>query len=81
MNSTDGTIRDFARWPGYYRKWRELFKYIWDNKTETKTRDGRKWFGDRYFNTWEELFDWWADRKRKLPDEKEECQGLTELFS
>ncbi len=71
------TQMEFDRWPGYERKWKELFKYIFERRSGTLQRDGRIWFGDRYFSSSEEMFDWWLSRKG-LP--KVECQGLIELF-
>jgi len=74
-----GRERQFARWPGYERKWKELFRNIWERRTGTFLKDGRQWFGNRCFTRWEEVWDWWLSDK-PLPKE-DECQGLLEMFS
>jgi len=49
MAGRKGRLRQFARWPGFARKWRELFHNIWNKRTGTIQRGGKHWFGDRYF--------------------------------
>ena len=68
----------FKRWPGFERKWKELFRNIWKKRTGSTQRDGRAWFGDRYFSSWEEMWNWWMQDKN-LPDEK--CTGLVGMLS
>ncbi len=81
QNSKAGRLRDFERWPGYERKWKKLFRDVWDRRTGTTQRGGRIWFGDRYFDNWEEMWEWWVSGG-SLPKEKDEpCQGMVELFS
>ncbi len=74
-----GREREFARWPGFERKWKQLFQRVWDRRTGSNQRDGRIWFGDRYFSNWQEMWDWWLSDE-PLP-KNEKCQGLLELFS
>lgn len=73
MSGKKGRLRDFARWPGFERKWKKLFQDTWNMRTGTEQRDGRIWFGDRYFTCWEEMYEWWLNDE-PLPDE-EECQA------
>ena len=72
--------RQFARWPGYEKLWRRTFQRIWEKRTGSTQRDGRQWFGDRHFESWEEMWEWWLNDD-PLPGEKHDCQGLMELFS
>ncbi len=80
MSSKANKARDFARWPNYEKKWRQLFRDIWNKRTGTIQRDGRIWFGDRYFENDEKLWDWWR-LNQSLPKKDEPCQGMLELFS
>ncbi|MFH0851575.1 MAG: phosphoadenosine phosphosulfate reductase family protein [Candidatus Peregrinibacteria bacterium] len=74
MAGKAGRMRQFERWPHYYRAWRELFRFTWNKRHGGIQKDGRVWFGDRYFTTWEEMFDWWlSDQSLKNRDE---CMGL-----
>ncbi len=70
--------QDFTRWPGYERKWKRLFQRLWEKRAGKKQRDGREWFGNRYFENWQEMWDWWMS-DGPLP--KEECQGGLELWA
>jgi len=74
-----GRLKEFARWPGFERKWKELFQQTWELRTGGVQRDGRQWFGDRYFSNWEEMWEWWLNDE-PLPKEEHQCQGLLELF-
>ncbi len=79
MSGKKGRLKQFARWPGYERKWKQLFNRLWERKTGSTQRDGRVWFGDRYFSNWQEMWDWWLNDK-PLPSDK--CQGgLLEMLS
>ncbi len=71
--------QEFARWPRYEQKWKQLFQKVWDRRTGSLQRDGRVWFGNQYFDSWQEMWNWWLS-DGPLPKD-EECQGLLELFS
>ncbi len=71
--------KEFARWPGYERKWKELFRKTWETLTGKTQRNGQQWFGDRYFACWEEMWRWWLFDE-PLPKEDDKCQGLLEMF-
>lgn len=72
-------VQNFERWPHYKRAWMKLFENIWNKRSGKKQRDGRDWFGDRHFDTWQEMWEWWL-YETPLPKD-DECQGLTEYFS
>jgi len=59
MAGKAGRLRAFARWPRYEYLWRRLFDRIWAKRHNAKQRDGRDWFGDRYFDNANEMFEWW----------------------
>ena len=59
----------FQRWPKYEKAWKSSFKVLWNKKSGSFTRDGRKWFGDRYFETSEELWEWYKTNKSIPKDE------------
>ena len=82
MAGQAGREREFARWPGYERKWKQLFRDIWQRRTGSQQRDGREWFGNRFFDNWEEMWDWWMSDD-PLPGEKtgDGCQDQLDLFS
>ncbi len=80
MSRKANRLRDFKRWPGYERKWKKLFEDVWNKRTGSLQRDGRIWFGDHYFDDWEELWAWWMS-DGSLPKVDEPCQGVVELFS
>ncbi len=69
---------EFARWPKHEKAWKKLFEWTWNRRTGSLQRDGRIWFGDRFFTCWEEMWEWWLNDE---PLDKEECQGTMELFS
>jgi len=75
-----GKLKQFARWPGYERKWRQLFQDIWAKRSGTTQRDGQRWFGNRHFANREEMWQWWVSSD-SLPKKDEPCQGMLELFS
>ncbi len=78
MSGKAGRLRAFARWPAFERMWKRLFRQTWERRTGSLQRDGRVWFGDRYFDNWEEMWEWWLN-DGPLPGD--ECQGTLELFS
>lgn len=78
MSRKAGRERDFARWPGYKRKWQQLFQRVWNRRTGLLQRDGRIWFGDRFFDNWEEMWEWWMNDE-PLP-KSDECQGQLEMW-
>jgi len=75
---TANRLKEFVRWPGYERKWKQLFRDTWDMRTGKPQRNGKQWFGDRFFANWEAMWEWWLSDE-PLPTDK--CQGLVELFS
>jgi hypothetical protein len=80
MARKGGRLKQFARWPGFERKWKKLFRQTWELRTGMTQRDGRQWFGARNFASWEEMWEWWLNDE-PLPGKEEKCQGLLELFS
>jgi phosphoadenosine phosphosulfate reductase len=78
MGTPEQRKRQFARWPKFQAAWKRAFQWQWEHRHGGKTKDGRPWFGDRYWTSWEEMWDWWLSNK-PLPTET--CQGFTELFS
>jgi len=80
MAYTKIRIREFERWPRFERRWRWVFERVWKRKHGTMQRDGRQWFGDRYFSGWEEMWSWWLHDER-LPGQKDECQGTLEMWA
>jgi hypothetical protein len=63
MAGEAGRRHEFARWPGFEKSWRWAFKRIWERRTGTIQRDGRRWFGDEFFRGPDEMFDWWMSNK------------------
>jgi phosphoadenosine phosphosulfate reductase len=61
-----GRIEQFKRWPQFERKWKRSFRLIWEKRTGTMPR-GKPWFGDVYFDNWQEMWDWWL-YDRPLPN-------------
>ena len=72
--SRRGRIRQFERWPVFEKKWKRAFHRIWEHRTTEKPqqRDGREWFGTRFFNGPDEMWQWWLyDRPLPCPDQLE----------
>lgn len=74
-NARKGRYVHFARWPKYERRWRYVFRRTWERRSGTVQRDGKPWFGDRYFVCWEQMWDWWLSDAR-LPDRPDPHQLL-----
>ena len=51
--------KEFARWPVFEQKWKGVFRRVWERRGASVQRNGKPWFGTVYFNTWEEMYDWW----------------------
>ena len=79
QGSTKQRLAQFARWPKYLRAWRNAFRALWGKRAGTLNRNGLDWIGNRYFASWEEMWDWWLNDE-PLPSEKHDCQGMLELF-
>jgi phosphoadenosine phosphosulfate reductase len=62
-----GRLMQFKRWPRYENLWKRTFSRIWDRRTGSTQRGGQSWFGDRYFKSWAEMWDWWL-YDRPLPN-------------
>jgi phosphoadenosine phosphosulfate reductase len=60
----------FERWPQYEKLWRQAFKRIWEKRSGKLTKKKTQWFGDKYFLSWQEMFDWWLS-DRPLPDKRQ----------
>jgi phosphoadenosine phosphosulfate reductase len=73
MAGKAGRLREFARWPKVEAAWRMAFQRIWERKAGTTQRNGRLWFGSRYFDGWEEMWSWWVNDE-PLPGEPDDCQ-------
>jgi phosphoadenosine phosphosulfate reductase len=67
--SRTGRLKQFQRWPVFEQKWMRVFARIWERKHGTMWR-GRPWFGDRYFDSWEQMWEWWLC-DRPLPDPRQ----------
>lgn len=78
MASKKGRLKEFARWPGYEQKWKKLFRDVWELRHGTNQRDGRIWFGNRYFANWQEMWEWWLSGG---PLPTDDCQGDGEMFA
>lgn len=66
MARESGRIMEFERWPKFEKRWQLSFKRIWARRTGMMQRDGRPWFGDRFFKNWQQMWDWWL-HDRPLP--------------
>jgi phosphoadenosine phosphosulfate reductase len=54
-----GRRKEFDRWPRYERLWKRSFERIWNRRSGTLQRNGKTWFGDVFFDSWEEMWEWW----------------------
>jgi phosphoadenosine phosphosulfate reductase len=80
MSGAKGIARAFERWPGYKKQYERAFRLLWERRQGDHLKDGRLWFGEENFGTWQEMFDWWC-RNEPAPGKADKCQGLIELFS
>jgi len=80
MSRASERKRDFERWPRFEALWKRLFQRVWKRRTGTLQRDKREWFGDRFFDSWEEMWEWWLNDV-PLPKQDDECQGSLEFWS
>lgn len=63
---------ELERWPRFKALYLRAFRNLWAKKSGTIDRNGNPWFGNRYFKTPEELFNWWLEdsgRSGKKVDE------------
>lgn len=70
---------ELDRWPHYDRRWRNLFHRVWDNRTGSTQKNGLIWFWDKYFNSADEMYEWWRSNN-SLPKDNE-CQGILDMYS
>ena len=75
-----GRKEQFTRWPGYKRAWRRAFRLLWEKRAHKPQRGGGDWFGSARFANWEKMWEWWLNDD-PLPGEKDECQGMLDLWS
>jgi len=74
-------VKEFARWPGYEKAWKNAFKKFWEKWHGVPTRTGKaRWFdGQRRdgkglkFHNWEEMWAWWME-ETPTPEEEDVCQ-------
>jgi phosphoadenosine phosphosulfate reductase len=59
MTHTKQRQKEFDRWPGFERRWKLMFRRLWERKAGTQNRKGEEWWGSRHCDSWEELWDWW----------------------
>jgi len=79
MARLKGRMKEFKRWPHFERRWKALFQSVWERKTGSTQRDGRVWFGDRYFENWEQMWAWWLNNEPLKKDD--ECQGILDFYA
>lgn len=63
---------EFERWPRYEEFWKNGFRFIWEKRAGSRQKNGKEWFGSAFFNSWEEMFNWWLSDKRLPGDDS--CQ-------
>lgn len=73
--------KEFARWPRYERAWKNLFRRYWIKRNARAAMEEKPWFGSRNFDSWEEMWDWWANNKRLEKHEDEGCSTMLDLWS
>lgn len=59
--------RQFAEWPAMAAKWRKAFHAYWNKRHGSLARNGQIWFGERYFHSADELYEWWLS-DRSIPE-------------
>jgi len=57
MAGRAGRLKEFKRWPRYEKRWKYVFKRVYERRTGSLQRDGREWFGDAFFS--------WVDPGRR----------------
>jgi phosphoadenosine phosphosulfate reductase len=71
--------KELKLWPHFERAWMKLFEDLWHKRSGKPQRDGRRWFGDRHFSCWMEMWEWWLN-ETPLPND-DECQGILDMYS
>ncbi|MCP4540144.1 MAG: phosphoadenosine phosphosulfate reductase family protein [Chloroflexi bacterium] len=74
MAGEAGRKKQFTRWPKFEEKWRRVFRRVWERRTGS-THNGRPWFGDAYFDDWQEMFEWWLS-DRSLPQKDDDQRSI-----
>jgi phosphoadenosine phosphosulfate reductase len=67
-------VREFVRWPGYARMWRQAFDRFHAKYQYSKTKKGEdRWFIKKFGANWtsQQLWDWWMENE---PELDENCQ-------
>jgi phosphoadenosine phosphosulfate reductase len=70
---------ELDRYPHFDRRWRSLFHAVWNNRTGSTPKNGLIWFGDKFFNDADEMYEWWRSNA-SLPKD-DECQGILDMYS
>lgn len=70
---------ELDRWPHFDRRWRQLFHDVWNRRTGSTPKNGLIWFGDKYFNNADEMYEWWRSND-SLP-KNDECQGILDMYA
>ena len=73
-------VQQFQRWPRYERLWRRMFQRIWERRSGRPDARGNEWFGDRHFETWEQMWEWWLNDD-PTPGHDEGCAGMLDLLA
>jgi phosphoadenosine phosphosulfate reductase len=93
MARKEGRLKEFERWPGFERAWKRAFQRLWEKRTGKGQRRGEPWFGDVFFDNWQQMWEWWLsndplpgrkdDRLELFPvDENDEsCQVALDMMS
>jgi hypothetical protein len=77
LASREARRREFARWPGFEKRWKLAFQRIWTRRAGTLQINGKEWFGSACFRDWEEMWDWW-NKNLYFPGEEERDVELYE---
>lgn len=70
---------ELQRWPHFEKRWRNLFHQIWELRSGCPDRRKRVWFGDKYFRSADEMFNWWITGEAY--PQNDDCQGLLDFYS
>lgn len=76
---SDNKQREFSRWPHMERRWRKAFEELWERRTGSMQRNGKVWVGNQYWNSPDEMFEWWLSGD-PYPN-GDECQGILDMYS